>query len=174
MWYSDLGGKITRLETPIIISIYLLIGFSIAGQTDIKSTILEGDVGDSISIVPPSTITLDLAPGDIASKTGTLQVNANRPWDLKVRSDDQHGKMKEWTGSAYVQGGRSLANPLHVYYSPKDVELSIIDDTLIENCQELVKTCIIEFYQEAAMGDQRVDPPRTYHIVVTFTGSLRY
>jgi hypothetical protein len=53
-----------------------------------------------------------LAPGNNLGTEQVTTVKSNAAWGLKVATDLANGRMAEWTGSAYVSAGKSLATPL--------------------------------------------------------------
>ncbi len=56
-----------------------------------------------------------LAPGPAGNQSGeqVVTVSSNQSWGIRIASDLADGRMKEWTGSAYVtSGAKKLTNAM--------------------------------------------------------------
>ncbi|MCX6674342.1 MAG: hypothetical protein NTY37_11265 [Methanothrix sp.] len=165
-----------RIGIAILTIMSLLIGLCAATLTSTASTEIVGDIGDQIDVTPPSnTGSWNLISG-VNTVDGTLVVSSNNLWGVNVKSDQSDGKMKEYS-AGYVTGGKSLTNPMHVKMTNKDVPLTNQDQNLIDSGTSPVSIppYAITFSQEVdPTYDTRINPPRRYHIVVTFTGFIQY
>jgi hypothetical protein len=166
-----------RIGIAILAIMALLIGLCAAALTSTASTEIVGDIGDSITVTQPSnTLSWNLVSG-ANTVGGTLTVTSNNYWGVNVKSDQNDGKMKEYSGSSYVTGGKGLSNSMHVETGNKDVTLTGQDQALIDSGTGAVDNnpYAITFSQLVDLNsDKRVDPPSRYHIVVTFTGFIQY
>lgn len=175
---DESGGKITkpRIAIAILTIIALMISFCAAVLTSTTSTEIVGNIGDRIDVMPPSkTENWDLHSGP-NSIEGTIIVTSNNYWGVNVKSDQEDGKMKEYSGG-YVTGGKSLTYPMHVKMTDEDVQLTDQDQPLIVSGMDAASNSqyAITFSQEVDLNsDTRVTPPSRYHIVVTFTGFIQY
>lgn len=67
-----------------------------------------------IEMTVPSNATLGAldAGATTSSPEQAVEVSSNQSWGLKIASDSTDGRMREWTGSAYVANGAVLSHPL--------------------------------------------------------------
>lgn len=174
---------IKRLGISIIIII--LICYTSAAITSTSSVEIVGNVADSISLTLPSNIANWNFHSGSNNVDSTLAVNSNNYWGVNVKSDQSDGKLKEYRG-AYISGGRSLKNPMHIECKyigssqinpPYDVTLTDQDQSLIPSNQGITQgdtSCGIEFSQLIDSADSRVTAPNRYHISITIAGYISY
>ena len=144
----------------------------------------------SITIDAPEAVTawsLTL-PSSTQEKSGAagLEITSNTYWNVAVKdaldtskAGATAGKMAEWTGSAYVSGGKVLTNALKIKGANQGyVTLSGTDQNLYTTDQAAgnytgTNGITITFTQDLSLDDKILTGGNVYRIVVTFTASVK-
>jgi len=111
----------------------------------------------------------------------TVTVRSNAPWALKVRSDAQDGRMRQWTGTAYAAPTpKTMSEPLE--WKRQDAA----DFAPISGNEAVVAagmpptgsagaTISVVFRQAASYDDETLpDPAHAYRIEVTYVATQVY
>ncbi len=117
----------------------------------------------------------------VVSAPQTVTVWSNAPWALSIRSDADDGRMREWTGSAYVSPSpRSLSSPLEWRRqdAPGFAPISADDATVASGMPATGSTgaSVAVLFRQAVSYDDGVlpDAGHSYRIEVTYTVAQTY
>ncbi|MGE5588149.1 MAG: hypothetical protein ACM3ZO_08030 [Clostridia bacterium] len=130
---------------------------------------------------PVSLGNLDVGAPPALSAPQVVTVRSNAPWALKIRSDAQDGRMKQWTGTGYASPEpRTLSAPLEwkrsdgVDFAPVSGNEAVVAAGMPPT-GSAGATISMVFRQEVTYDDQALpDPAHAYRIEVTYVAAQTY
>jgi len=137
-----------------------------AATTATGSQSVTADIANTLEATFPSAYAwgnLDVgATGNISAEQ-IVNVKSNAAWGVKVASDLVDGKMKEWTGAAYVASApKILSNPLTWRLSTLGAVPQATSFAALSSVQALVSGT------QPATGDSGVDVGTRYRQVISY------
>ncbi|MCR4402579.1 MAG: hypothetical protein NUW12_07310 [Firmicutes bacterium] len=130
---------------------------------------------------PVSLGNLDVAAPPALSAPQVVTVRSNAPWALKIRSDAQDGRMKQWTGTGYASPSpHTLAAPLEwkrsdgADFAPISGNDAVVASGMPPTGSAGTSVSVI-FRQKVSYDDQALsDPAHSYRIEVTYLAAQTY
>ncbi|MGE5573532.1 MAG: hypothetical protein ACM309_01030 [Bacillota bacterium] len=171
----------------VVLAMIAVVGLSAptdAGTTDQATVPVTCRVLASLEASFPGAVSLgDLITGAPPALTApqTVTVRSNAPWALKIRSDAQDGRMRQWTGTGYATPApRTMAAPLEwkrqdgADFAPISGSETVVAAGMPPTGSSGTAVSVI-FRQAASYDDEALpDPGHAYRIEVTYVATQTY
>lgn len=124
---------------------------------------------------------LSVGAPPVLSAPQTVTVRSNAPWALKIRSDAQDGRMRQWTGTGYATPApRTMAAPLEwkrqdsTDFAPISGNEAVVAAGMPPTGSAGATVSVV-FRQAASYDDEALpDPAHAYRIEVTYVATQTY
>lgn len=174
---SDSGSDTVNIADPV------------SGTTTLDANPVPTITIDAPVAVTSWSLTSFAANGNTQAKEGAngLEIQCNTAWNVAVKDADSAkltagyaaGKMGEWDGSGYVASGNEMANALKIkvgaegYVTLTAADLNLYASNQVNGDYSVGTGITTTFNQDINYTDDVLEGGHVYHIVVTFTASVK-
>ncbi|MEW6106273.1 MAG: hypothetical protein AB1563_07910 [Bacillota bacterium] len=181
----------TRIPNIAVVSVAVamicVVGLSLptdAGTSDLATVPVTCKVVAALEASFPGAVSLgnlNVGAPPVLSAPQTVTVRSNAPWALKICSDAQDGRMRQWTGTGYATPApRTMAAPLEwkrqdgADFAPISGNEAVVAAGMPPTGSAGATVSVV-FRQAASYDDEALpDPAHAYRIEVTYVATQTY